>query len=391
MKHNYTKLLNRSLLSKTLLTLALVLGSSQAWGQTLKDTYFDGTDSYETNWTTENFTLTGGELIPDGIKNCLFTSKNKITLASSDRIVITATKTSETGAQLIIKTSSDGSSYSNNSRNSFSNAQVNSSLGEIELLSDDINLTGDYYLQFSSSCMVIKSIKIYSSYTYTLSEDKATTFSSTAGSRSFNFIYTPASGWNTICTPFMIGSGASGTQKIFGSTVKAYIFSSYSENTLGFTSTSYIPSYTPCIVHTTTPQAPGASGFSFSVGTTYNVPSSHRAGGAGSPFNGAYFQGTYETKSYDALDPDWYGVTTDGQVLKAGTSAYVKGYRAYFTGISAATARIITIDDDGETTDLGFVKMVDPEAKEVYNLQGQRVEKGRKGIYIVNGRKVVIK
>ena len=80
--------------------------------------------------------------------------------------------------------------------------------------------------------------------------------------------------------------------------------------------------------------------------------------------------------------------------MKAGTGAYVKGYRAYFTGISAPTpgARIsFVIEDDGETTDLGFVRMVDPEAKDIFTLSGQKVEKARKGIYIVNGRKVVIK
>ena len=80
--------------------------------------------------------------------------------------------------------------------------------------------------------------------------------------------------------------------------------------------------------------------------------------------------------------------------MKAGTGAAIKGYRAYFTGISAPAtgAHIsIVIDDEGGTTDLGFVKMVDPEAENVYTLSGQKVKKGSKGIYIVNGRKVVIK
>ena len=112
---------------------------------------------------------------------------------------------------------------------------------------------------------------------------------------------------------------------------------------------------------------------------------------------GATFQGTYTTKTYNSENDEanpWYGVTPAGKVMKASTGASVKGYHAYFTGISApAGARVsIVIDEgEGETTDLGFVKLVDENAKDIYTLSGQRVQKGRKGIYIVNGRKVVIK
>ena len=71
----------------------------------------------------------------------------------------------------------------------------------------------------------------------------------------------------------------------------------------------------------------------------------------------------------------------------------MKAFHAYFTGISAPAsgARLIVIEDDGEATNLGFVQMVDPEAKGVYTLSGQKVESAGKGIYIVNGKKVVIK
>ena len=91
-----------------------------------------------------------------------------------------------------------------------------------------------------------------------------------------------------------------------------------------------------------------------------------------------------------------YGLTTAGQIRKAGSGASIKGFRGYFTGISAPSsgdARITIVfeDEEGTTTDLGFVKMVDPEAEHVYTLSGQKVQKGKKGIYIVNGRKVVIK
>lgn len=87
-----------------------------------------------------------------------------------------------------------------------------------------------------------------------------------------------------------------------------------------------------------------------------------------------------------------YGLTPSGQIRKAGSGASLKGYRAYFTGISAPSGvKMIVIDEEGGETDLGIVKMVDEKANDVYTLAGQKVQKGRKGIYIVNGKKVVIK
>ncbi len=199
------------------------------------------------------------------------------------------------------------------------------------------------------------------------------------------FKYTAQAGWNTIVLPFALY--AKDFLTIFGEGYKVYAIDSYAAGVLTFVKkTSYLTT-TPYLVY-----APNAvankdnlylKGISLSA---YNWNHANRTQTKGD----IVFQGTFEGKTYDAGDPDWYGVTTEGQIKKS-AGAGLKGYRAYFTGISAATARIITIDDDGETTDLGFVKMVAPEAQGVYNLQGQRVEKGRKGIYIVNGRKVVIK
>ena len=89
-----------------------------------------------------------------------------------------------------------------------------------------------------------------------------------------------------------------------------------------------------------------------------------------------------------------YGVTSTGQVRPGdGVDANIKGYRAYFTGISAPAdgARpTIVFENDNDAQGLSAVMWME-NTKDAYNLQGQKVEKGRKGIYIVNGRKVVIK
>ncbi len=71
-------------------------------------------------------------------------------------------------------------------------------------------------------------------------------------------------------------------------------------------------------------------------------------------------------------------------------------YKAYLDKAdipSGAKAVILSFDgdDDGTTAINGIEVAVDAENNEVYNLQGQRVMNPTKGLYIVNGKKVVIK
>lgn len=208
-----------------------------------------------------------------------------------------------------------------------------------------------------------------------------------AGTKKVKVLYSAKSGWNTFCVPF--GMSSENMNYVFGSGCKYYVLNSYNSTTheIAFTASAIAPSAgVPLLVYTES--APTYSDGVILTGRY--VVTSDAGKTTKSP---AIFQGTYTTKTYTDGD-NWYGVTPAGKVMKAGTGAAIKGYRAYFTGIEPPTpgARIsIVIEGDDETTDLGFVKMVDPEAEEVYNLQGQKIQKGRKGLYIVNGRKVVIK
>lgn len=203
--------------------------------------------------------------------------------------------------------------------------------------------------------------------------------------------YTAQNKWNTICMPISLSGNM---DNIFGTGWKAYTLSSYENNTLTFTRDNYLSTTAnPYLVYVETANSP-ANGFVIESTLVYN----NAARSTNPSGTTAVFQGTYSTKTYNALTDEespWYGVTPSGKVMKAGSEASVKGYRAYFTGISApadgARISIVIDDEEGETTDLGFVKMVDENAKDIYTLSGQRVQKGRKGIYIVNGRKVVIK
>ena len=102
----------------------------------------------------------------------------------------------------------------------------------------------------------------------------------------------------------------------------------------------------------------------------------------------------------------------NGTVYISEGSSYGKGYRSYIekdkTGTTTTTAKALSIsfsgvedgDDNGTTTDIRIAELADDVIQTlgiggVYNLNGQKVADTTRnlpaGIYIVNGRKVVVK
>jgi hypothetical protein len=74
--------------------------------------------------------------------------------------------------------------------------------------------------------------------------------------------------------------------------------------------------------------------------------------------------------------------------------ANMKGFRAYFLlKGDAANASSFSIDfGNGETTGIDDVRSQMSDVRsEVYNLNGQRVAQPAKGVYVVNGKKAIIK
>ena len=78
----------------------------------------------------------------------------------------------------------------------------------------------------------------------------------------------------------------------------------------------------------------------------------------------------------------------DNTTLSAG-----KAYLQIPTAWLPATAQksLSVRFDDGETTDIDELKGESGEVKTIYDLQGRVVENPTSGIYIINGKKVVVK
>ena len=71
----------------------------------------------------------------------------------------------------------------------------------------------------------------------------------------------------------------------------------------------------------------------------------------------------------------------------------IKGFRGYWKkSATACEAKSITAIINGqETDDIKYIELVETLTDGIFNLQGQKVNHAQKGVFIVNGKKVVIK
>lgn len=99
--------------------------------------------------------------------------------------------------------------------------------------------------------------------------------------------------------------------------------------------------------------------------------------------------------SASATDPIYVLASLDANAVgfKKFTGTSIAQYKAYLQLGTTATARAFRIEIEGETTDISAAlndrKMIND--KVFYNLQGQQVAQPTKGLYIVNGKKVIVK
>ncbi|MBR6866788.1 MAG: hypothetical protein IKN02_00990 [Prevotella sp.] len=105
------------------------------------------------------------------------------------------------------------------------------------------------------------------------------------------------------------------------------------------------------------------------------------------------FVGTYTSGN---IPLDSYFFNSNKLFKAASESNTIKPFRAYFTPKGGAGARELKFIIDGDdTTSIGTIKadgtMETTAEGTVYNLSGQRVNKPAKGLYVINGKKVIIK
>lgn len=128
------------------------------------------------------------------------------------------------------------------------------------------------------------------------------------------------------------------------------------------------------------------------AGQTYDVP--FNTGSSTSISNNELLGVVAETAVAYSVDSKYNYILQDG-VFKKATGKKLKAGKAYLstaydvTGATGAARLQIVID--GEPTGIANVSSQMEDVKGIFNLQGQRVEKAQKGLYIMNGKKILVK
>lgn len=158
---------------------------------------------------------------------------------------------------------------------------------------------------------------------------------------------------------------------------EAYIIKTTSENSASLTQVTKVPANTGIIVK----------------GNKDDVVNVAIATGDTDDVTGNLLKGTVNTPKAVALN-EAYGLSkTDGKfhLLNAGTIPANKAYLLASEVFQAGAAAVLDLDF-GETTGVNTLNVERGTLNgECYNLNGQRIAQPTKGLYIVNGRKVVIK
>lgn len=190
-------------------------------------------------------------------------------------------------------------------------------------------------------------------------------------------------GWNTVCLPFNSNSTHWG-----GSSVKFYKLNSNTDGVLSFANdASQYEKNVPFLVYL--PNEVNEIAFS---SRTIQVDESAATTTAGDwTFCGSYAPSI-------SMEGKW-GVVNDGsKVRKGGAGSTLKSTRAYFEYNGTASVNEMRIIIDGEETTITEIDGNPVGNFDIYNLQGMIVRKNantldglNKGIYIVNGKKYIVK
>lgn len=198
--------------------------------------------------------------------------------------------------------------------------------------------------------------------------------------RSFN-----TGGWNTICLPF-VPTAAQATE-MFGNGYKLAAFTGAEGTTMKF-STITIDNFEagkPYLVKPTQSEKNKFTFFDVNITVRKATPVT---------FGDYTFVGVFTKKSFEESEwPTTRFVGAGNKLMTPNTTGALNALRAYFQIADANAAPVLSIDgEDDEATGIRSIEngqlTID---NEYYDLSGRRVVKPTKGVYIMNGKKVILK
>ena len=181
-----------------------------------------------------------------------------------------------------------------------------------------------------------------------------------------------ANKWSTIVLPFAVAD----VEAVFGSGTKVAQLTSASNEALTFTNVTAMNANEPYMIKVTSDfTSATVDGVDIVSGTPSKTVEP-------ATFTGVYASGTIPTGAYFVSNNKLYKATGAGNTIKP--------FRGYFT--LAASAPQLQMIFEGQTTGIIAVEQETEDMDDsVYNLNGQRIAQPAKGLYIVNGKKVIVK
>ena len=196
--------------------------------------------------------------------------------------------------------------------------------------------------------------------------------------------FTVKDGWNSIALPFNVSDPT-----VFGESVRVYSLDSFIEGTLSFSEKNTMYGCYPYIIY-----VEGAKTGPFILN---NVSISDSQANESNCFDTRYsgdysatHKGTWTKMSAEGL----YGIVNATGDIRLGTSnATFKAFRSYFdlTYPEGSSIKMSFVNNDGVSTTINAAEVLDELNGDIYDMSGRKVSKVQKGIYIQNGKKVVIK
>lgn len=226
------------------------------------------------------------------------------------------------------------------------------------------------------SWMTFRDVK-YTKLPYTVDENVAWD-NTIEGAGDVNLKRTIKAGVNTLVLPFSMTQAE--VEANFGTGSKVYAISGYNATTqnISFTTNkSGISANEPCLLQAT------------EAGTAYTLEG--RTIVAGNPVasgTGVTMTGTYAAST---TVPEGSYIISGGKLYNVDNAVTLKNTRAYIT-LEEAGARALTFNlDGGETTGIATLENgeLKVETGVIYDLSGRAVKNPAKGIYVINGKKVV--
>ena len=264
--------------------------------------------------------------------------------------------------------------------NAFKNSTVRMQGGmipkEVAGTSDDV-----------TSSIKLNSIDVYKSFAISEAVDNnITKYDNVVVELTRSFV---ADTWNTVCLPFALTSDQA--TQLFGSGYKVAAFTGVNNEIMQFTTLSSNDDF--------------EAGVPYLVNPTKNLSNSSPVvlidvdltakNGSTVTYDGYSFVGTLVQKTFtENLDYTRF-VASGNELKKPNSGSTLKALRAYFilpASFDHSHAPKLSIDGEGEATEIISLDNERVIMDNVYyDLSGRRVMNPTKGLYIVNGRKVIIK